>query len=140
MDGYKNVAWPVQPGRNWDPECRPHRYQSVNLHGRRTDMLIQMKYASKERKGLSLTSSFFCVLQGVHRYARYVWSLDATGEFLFGTTETKAMNLPLTRPDRAALESGRSLHEGNYDDSVNASEELQAVALIGRSRRSCTIR
>ena len=62
------------------------------------------------------------------------FTLDAAGEFLFGTTEMNTLDLPLPKPRKAALGTKGSMAEGDYGSFVNAFEELQAV-ITTRSRR-----
>jgi hypothetical protein len=63
------------------------------------------------------------------------FTLDAAGEFLFGTTELNTLDFPLPKPGKALLGQKGSLPEGEYGGFVNAFEELQAV-ITTRVRRS----
>ena len=63
------------------------------------------------------------------------FTLDAAGEFLFGTTEMNTLDLPLPKPGKAALGPKGSMAEGDYGGFVYAFEEIQA-AITARSRRS----
>jgi hypothetical protein len=55
------------------------------------------------------------------------FTLDAAGEFLFGTTELNTLDFPLPKPGKALLGQKGSLHEGEYGGFANAVKELQEV-------------
>ena len=55
------------------------------------------------------------------------FTLDAAGEFLFGTTEMNTLDLPLPKPGKATLGTKGSMAEGDYGSFVYAFEEIQRV-------------
>jgi hypothetical protein len=63
------------------------------------------------------------------------FTLDAAGEFLFGTTKLNTLDLPLPRPGEASLGAKGTLSGGDYGDFVNAFEQIQSI-VVKRTRRS----
>ena len=53
------------------------------------------------------------------------FTLDAAGEFLFGTTKLNTLDLPLPCPAEASLGAKGSLLEGVHGDFVNAFEQFR---------------
>jgi hypothetical protein len=58
------------------------------------------------------------------------FTLDAAGEFLFGTTKLNTLDLPLPRPGQATLGTKGSLADGDYGDFLNALEKTQSIISI----------
>jgi hypothetical protein len=62
------------------------------------------------------------------------FTLDAAGEFLFGTKKLNTLDDPLPEPGKAALGPKGSLAAGDYGDFVNALEQIQSL-VSRRTRR-----
>lgn len=65
-------------------------------------------------------------------FARF--TLDAAGEFLFGTSELNTLDMDLPRPGKSRMGTRGSQPEGHYGGFVAAFEQLQTVAMIRFSR------